>query len=712
VAPLKVAFIWHMHQPWYLRPGSRIAGLPYVRLHAIGSYTDMPWLVRSFANTVVHFNLVPSLTEQIALHARGEVTDPLLELTKRPAGDLDLRDQCDLLGYFARIIPLKALQTSPHCARLWHRRALDASAGSLDQPCGAFTVPEYRDIQVWLNLAWCGYALQAESELVRGLWAKGRDFTEEEKRSLLAALQTAAGTLIGLYHGAEAEQRAELMTSPFAHPILPLLCNMSDAERAIPRGNLPDTLWQVPEEAREQLRHGRAHHEAQFGQAPHGLWSPEGAISDASLALVSEAGFGWTASDDEVLARSLNEASAARLAPAVRYRAYRLGEAGPSLLFRDHALSDRIGFVYRHWRPQEAAADFVGRLRRIASDIGDSPQPGLVSIILDGENPWGSYPDGGEAFLRALYTGIEADPVLETTSVSDYVREFPPTASLPHVFPGSWIDASYGTWIGGPQHRRAWALLRGALEAVQRAGPSEARDRARDHLAVAEGSDWFWWYSEQHSSPDEPVFDELFRSNVRAAYEALGATAPEEVDDPISVPAGLWVHETAGPVEPVVDGEVTDYFEWRAAALLRTSALASAMHLSRPIVREIRVGFDPANVWIRIDTIGRAADCLKDCRLHLGFGEEAQYVVTLGLGEDGIIAPARPGEDLTGVRAAAGRVFEVGVPLAALSLKAGEVLRLALEVEGQGHILERWPPSGAVELRVPAPESFSGDWTA
>ncbi len=59
--------------------------------------------------------------------------------------------------------------------------------------------------------------------------------------------------------------------------------------------------------------------------------------------------------------------------------------------------------------------------------------------------------------------------------------------------------------------------------------PAGARDRAYEELLIAEGSDWFWWYGDDHSSAQDKEFDELFRRHLRNAYEALGLEPPAEL---------------------------------------------------------------------------------------------------------------------------------------------------------------------------------------
>lgn len=709
MAPVHVAFVWHMHQPWYLWPGSRQAALPFARLHATGAYYDMPWLLERFDDTRVTFNLVPSLVSQLVGYAAGEITDRALELSQCNAADLGPDDQRYLLTHMCGGHPAGSMAASARYGELLHKRGLDRKAESIDRACRLFRRDEYQDLQVLFNLAWCGFALAAESEVVQKLRAKDRNFTEDDKRALLEEMQVTVQRVIDLYRKAAAQGRAELTCSPFYHPILPLLCNMRDAERCIPASQLPSTLWHEPDQARLQLREGLQYHEQIFGVRPHGIWPSEGAVSDAALEIIAGEEVRWVASDEEVLAASLGHDG--RPAPDALYRPWLAADGRVSIIFRDHQLSDLIGFVYRDWKPADAAADFLSRLRAIGRKWRDGEPPPLVSVILDGENPWGWYPDAGGRFLAALYEGIEADPGLTTTTVTEYLERFPPDRRLDSTFPGSWIDHSFRTWIGGEEHRRAWELLTGALEALRRHAPGEkGYARAQRHLMIAEGSDWFWWYSESQHTLDADIFDALFRAHVAEVYKALDEEPPEAVEVPIYAERVSRLScEATGWMRAVIDGRVSNYFEWQAAALLRTTGLASAMRRSQYLVHEIYFGFDEENLWLRLDTEGRARERLAGSQLDVIFAGEHQHVmsITIGAGDE----EARVDGDLCEqADCAIDRIIEARLPLSALDAGLGSVLQLAVAVSVEGRVIERWPEIGFLELQVPTEETMAARW--
>ena len=703
-----VAFVWHMHQPWYLWPGSQLAALPFARLHACSAYYDMPWLLGQFEHTRVTFNLVPSLIEQLEGYARGEIVDRAMELSRLNPDDLTLDDQRYLLAHMCGGHPAATMAASARYGELLHKRGVDRNSETIDRACRIFSTEEYRDLQVLFNLAWCGFALDHESDVVHALRQKDRNFTEDEKIALLDVMDRTVAGVIDTYRAAAERGCAELTCSPHYHPILPLLAKMEDAERRIPAARLPQPYWREPEEARRQLRKGIDHHERVFGSRPHGLWPSEGSVSDEALRIAAEEGVQWAASDEEVLAMSLGLSD--RPSPSQRYRPWLAADGRLGMIFRDHRLSDLIGFVYRDWSAADAAEDFVTRLRSVAEATGDGAPP-LVSVILDGENPWGWYPDAGEGFLRALYEGIEAADDVQAVTVSEHLEEFPPQSRLSSVFPGSWIDHSFRTWIGGKEHRRAWELLTGALEAVKRdRHDPDAVEQARRHLMIAEGSDWFWWYSENQHTLDADIFDALFRSHVAATYRALGEEPPEAVEEPIyAEKISRLAREAAGPMTANIDGRITSYFEWQPAALLRTAGLASAMQRSSYIVQELHFGFDDRNLWLRLDTDRPALEALSECRMEVVFSGEVEHTIAVtGMGHG---EPVEVNGTLCAeAQCVVDQIFEARIPLAVVDLQPGGTLKLAVIIAREGHILERWPELGFLQVEVPTQEDMVSSW--
>jgi alpha-amylase/alpha-mannosidase (GH57 family) len=390
----------------------------------------------------------------------------------------------------------------PRYRELWERRAAHS----------AYTVEDYRDIQTWWTLAWLDEDLRPE-DLVR----KGRGFSENDKQSLKGLTLDTIRAIIPMYRRKQDEGHIEISTTPFYHPILPLLVDSRVDDSSVP------VETGFAEDAREQLFRARRFMRERFGVYPQGLWPSEGSVSDDVAAMVAAEGFDWMATDEGILAKSgvnLHHD---------RHRLFRpYSRHGVTMFFRDRGLSDLIGFHYMHGSARDSAGDLVRRLREM-------PEGSHVTIALDGENPWDYYPASGRDFLRFLYEGIAAAPELEAVTLSEASKRFTPEP-LDWLAPGSWANANFAIWMGHPEDHEAWRWIiraRAALMAKRGAVSQEAWDRAYEELLVAEGSDWMWWFGNDFSSDSDPVFDALFRQHIANVYRFIGELAPPDIDRPI-----------------------------------------------------------------------------------------------------------------------------------------------------------------------------------
>ena len=398
------------------------------------------------------------------------------------------------------------------------------------------------DLALWFNLAWIDPEDIESDERLRELRDRGRQFTREDVRYVIGRQRFMASGAPHLYRSLEREGRVEILTTPYYHPILPLLIDNAAARRADPDALLPDPPFAYRDDALYQLEEAIASHQRTFGSKPRGVWPSEGAVSPEAADVIREAGLEWFASDEGVLARSLGvtlqrDDIGALTEPALLYQPYRLAN-GVTAIFRDRELSDRIGFAYGSMTPHDAVGEMIWKLERARDRLPDDGGPYLASIILDGENAWEGYPNNGNDFLRALYGTLEKDERFETVRVSDFLDAHPAKAVLPYLHTGSWIDGNLRVWAGEETHRRAWHALERTRRFAQEQWGSlrQMPMSVRQPLMVAEGSDWFWWYSSRNSSPEDDVFDELFRANCEVIWWFAGAEPPDELRQPIFDP--------------------------------------------------------------------------------------------------------------------------------------------------------------------------------
>jgi alpha-amylase/alpha-mannosidase (GH57 family) len=731
----RVALLWHMHQPFYqdLLTGEHI--LPWVRLHALKDYWGMVAMLREFPSMRVTFNLVPSMLVQLEAFARDEARDRHLEIGLKRADLLTDEERAFAVTNFFHAHGPRMVAPYPRYAELLARREAAGDHLSARGQASHFSVDDLRDLQVWHKLAWIDPLYVAEDQRISALIAKDRGFTEEDKLTLRAAELELLRRVIPEYRAASERGQVELSTSPFYHPILPLLCDTDIYRRTHPHSRMPREAFRHPEDAARQLSMAVAYHEQLFGRRPIGVWPSEGSVSDAMVPLVASAGFRWMATDEEILGRTVGR-SFTRTGdghveqPERLYRAYQVGTDENTIAcgFRDHALSDLIGFTYAGWSANGAADDFVHRLveggRRFRAAAGG--EEATIFVILDGENAWEHYEGQGRPFLRALYERLQSHPELRSVTMTEACAA--PSERLSSIFPGSWINGDFYIWIGHADDHRAWGQLvdaRRALEALPPGVPDSSRARAREELLIAEGSDWFWWYGDDHSSEHDLEFDELFRRHVRNVYRALDKPIPEElwVTNITTAPPSSQIQRPTGFIEPIIDGEVTNYFEWVGAGCVEAGSVSGAMHQVAegfPGISVVEFGFDLEKLYVRVDGPIPIREMLGN-----GHGLMLRFLAPIGLrlvleSTGGSVTPVvhRKTEfgwsvvTEPGVRAAVGLVAEVEIPFAVLKAATGDRVAMFIVLMRQDTEIDRQPRHLAIELEVPDRRWAQRTWTA
>jgi alpha-amylase/alpha-mannosidase (GH57 family) len=726
----RVAILWHMHQPFYedLVTGEHI--LPWVRLHALKDYFGMVALLREFPDVRATFNLVPSLLVQLDAFAQDRARDRHLELGLKPAEALTPADVDFIVEHFFHAHRQRMIDRYPRYAELFAHRQ--------QRPFG---VDDLRDLQVLHKLAWIDPLYLDGDARVRALVEKERGFSEADKMALRAIELEILSRVVPEYRAAAERGQIEISASPFYHPILPLLCDTDVYLRTHPDARRPRQRFAHPEDAAEQLRRAADCHERLFGRAPIGLWPSEGSVSDAMVPLAAGAGFTWMATDELILARTLGatfsrDGQGHLEQPERLYAPYRVRAGGAAIAcaFRDHALSDLIGFTYAGWPTDQAADDFVGRLveagRRFERRGGG--EDALIPIILDGENAWEHFEGGGRPFLRALYERLGQHAELRTVTLAEGCANA--TKELPGIFPGSWIDANFYIWIGHADDQRAWSQLAEARSALDTAGSAADLASACEEILIAEGSDWCWWYGDDHSSAHDLEFDDLYRRHLRNAYRFMGRPAPDELYVSNISTGGAPPPQTAptGLLAPTLDGEDTSYFEWLGAGTFEVPTAAGVMHrIGRPssAIRMVRFGFDRTHFYVRVDGVEPMIDLLgqgREVRLQFLAPAGVRFVVRSEAGRLSgafwrrdetaeTLPPAAPdGVDAgaQGAAVAAGQILELALPLAALGARDGSMLSFFVAVAEAGRETERQPAHGPIEAEVPDGLFAARHWRA
>lgn len=725
-----VCFLWHMHQPYYTDPVAGSASMPWVRLHATKAYYDMAYLLEKFQGVRATFNFTPSLLLQLQEIGTGKILDLFLEHAQRPAAHLTLEEKAFLVRHFFSANWATMVRPHQRYHELLVKRGLNVPGHDLHRVARQFSTQDCLDLQVWHNLAWFGYGTVQQYPRLAALRQKNRGFTEDDKHEVLELQRLAVREIIPLYRRLMECGQIELTTTPFYHPILPLVIDTDINRRARPDLPLP-ARFHAPDDAATQLQQAVDFHHHTFGRPPMGLWPSEGSVCPEMLPLIHQAGLRWFATDEGILARSLGMCDRPWHRQSALYQPYRIGEAEGCLtvLFRDREISDAFGFVYHKTTPESAAEDVLRRVRDI---VHAAPQDKLViAIILDGENPWEHYHDGGEQFLSLLYktfTNHELDQgqfVVHASTISDAITSVQPTQQLSCLHSGSWINSDYKIWIGHQEDNRGWDLLGHTRAQLMNLSPSLPSDRKRaawQELYAAEGSDWFWWYGDDFDTDFKPEFDRLFRTHLRNVWTHMGIPAPDQLNHPICIRTiaseSDSVQQPLALLNPTIDGMVTDFFEWRGAGSINTKPPLGAMWKADGLFTAIRFGWNMDYLVMRFDPDEKSAT-RQDLDVNITVqGPQFTFRLMFPLswpGPEAFLLSRKIQEDPWQEMGSYGSIhahtiLELAVPWKELCLEQGNAAQMSIIVREHGLEVARYPGDCPAVLTVPGPEFEAGLW--
>jgi alpha-amylase/alpha-mannosidase (GH57 family) len=708
MAEIYVCFVWHMHQPFYKDLVSGEYRLPWTRMHALKDYYGMVKVLEDFPQIHQTFNLVPSMMVQLEEYATGTASDIFLKRALRPAEDLTDEERDFILQYFFQANVSRLIHRYPRYSELYE--AWLAADRNPERGRRLFGAQSMRDLQVLSQLAWFDEEFLEHDEEVRRLVEKERNYTLDDQALMGRKQIEICAKVIPVYQEFARSGQIEISMTPYYHPILPLVCDTAIAEVSHPNVPLP-SRFRYPQDARVQLQRAQEYIRQKFGRTPDGLWPSEGSVSDEALTTAADLGLKWFATDNGVLARTLGQS--AGVDQTYRPWVWRHNGREMHCLFRDHLLSDLIGFVYSRMEPADGARHFLDRVRENCRGMlarGESP---VVPIILDGENAWEYYEKSGRTFLRELYRQIQSDPQITALTVTEALSRREP-AVIDHVVPGSWINANFDVWLGAEEDNQAWEYLLRARQTYEQtiSGPNagaltEERKRlAFEELLVAEGSDWNWWYGPEHDSDNRPEFDQLYRDHLANVYRCLGLNPPEELSRPIlKVPVKAFHEAPSSPVKPVIDGEISSYFEWMGAGNYRVDGRSGAMHGQRFLIRELFYGSDGVSLYVRVDFEPAFSQDVGKMEVRLRVFTTAKPArekqVMLRFVDGAVVS-----DDGDTSHFAYLRILEGKIRLEALGLTAGQPVRFQLSLWHDGLPVDALPPQDYIEVAT----AELGEW--
>ena len=670
---LNLCFFWHMHQPDY-RGSDGVMRMPWVFLHAIKDYYEMPWLLSCCKGIKATFNITPSLIEQLNLYSDPLKNDYFLSLWHSHPSQLDeeakrwLIKTCKSARYETMVKPMARFD------ELYHKKQL----------CDE----ELIDLEVLFILAWCGNYLRRENALVARFIKKAEGFTQSDKSELLKNLSAFVGTILPFYAGLQKEGTISISTTPYNHPILPLLIDIGNARRANIHTPLPDNPLSLKEDALEHVEHAIALYRRTFGTKPTGFWPAEGAIDAESVAIYRAQGLHWIASDETVLFRSLGDETRSNL-----YRPYRY--EGVTIGFRDHRLSDLIGFTYRFKSALDAARHFMSSLESVAKEETDP----TLFVILDGENAWEFFENNAYDFFTELYQRLSGVSWCKTVTM-DEVSRFKNIEGLETLAPGSWIDGDFATWAGHPEKNRAWELIyqtRRDVENHPKTVSGEVAEKVRFHFLAAECSDWFWWYGDDHVTEFAFEFDTLFREHLITIYHLLEMQPPSDLFEPIIThkSSASFLLKPQVSISPLIDGKNSSFFEWLGSGTVDESKFYSTMDRVRGPIEKIYYGHDKKSVFLAFEGETAPLDT-SGLQLQITIEESGKQLT---------FAMDRPYSD-DGDRLAFGEWVELA--LSRSHFEAFSAIHLRLEVVRENRVIQTMPGFGS--LLIDLEETYADNW--
>ena len=588
VAPLYVNLTWHQHQPLYYKDEDGVYSRPWVRAHATKDYLDMVELIDQHPGMKATINITPSLILQLDDFVKNDAKDLYWVLAEVPAAELDEEQKTFILERFFDANWDHIIAVHPRYQELLDLRG-GTDATAISNAIETFTEQDFRDLQIWFNLAWVDPDYLAEAPF-KALVDKGRDYSEEDKETLFDGIYALVEKVIPTHKALQEKGVIEITTTPYAHPILPLIYDSDLALVGNPKAITPREAFVYPQDAIYHLEKSVEMYEEHFGMPVRGLWPGEGSVAQEIVPMVSDAGYLWMQTGEPVLVASLGmdgdrfnrDSTEVVIDGDALYRPYYVeGDAGEkvAVFFRDWNISDKIGFTYSGMSGEAAANDMVDHLKRIRTSLVDKEGPHIVTIVVDGENAWENYDNDGKEFFHTLYDLLANDENLITITPSEYLELFPEQRELESLFPGAWFSTNYDTWYGEEEEAEAWNLLNHVrldlkmAESGELDAPDADFEKAYDFMYLAEGSDWFWWYGTDQDSGQDTYFDEGYRQLLKSVYISLGLEPPDFLDIPVIQPQMMKPDVAiAEEVSPEIDGEMGDG-EWDGAGVFEGSVL-------------------------------------------------------------------------------------------------------------------------------------------
>lgn len=573
--------------------------MPWVRLHAVKDYLDMLVISKKYPRLKLNFNIVPLLMDSILDYVENGADDLHSKLTVTPLEEFSVADKEFVLNNFFDANYANMILPNENYAKLYKKR-FSCNNVAVD----IFSEQEYSDLLVYFNLCWIDSMWKEQYPELKFLIKKEKNYTLDDRRLVIDLHRQIMAEIVPTYKKMQEDGKIEILTSPYYHPIMPLLADFNDVKNTNCSYEIPKNLVSMQEDLKVQIKKSRTRMKELFGKIPKGMWTSEQAISKKVCEIMLDCGVEWTLTDEGLLANTLEKEFVRDFRgyledPFDICQIYSIFSKNKKLnvLFRESILPNLLSFEYPNHNQIMAANDLYERIKGVQDKLVNSPSnSNLLTIAMDGENCWENYANDGNIFLSNLYKLLEQDETLETVTVSEYLSKNNNEVSLSNLASGSGINRNYKLWIGDEVKNLAWSEISNARKALlvfekENSNKQEIIQAAWKEIYSAQSSDWFWWYGEPNHSGQDHIFDYLFREQLKHVYELISKPTPKSLEMPL---------EQNFSMSKQLDGQVTvDNKKWELAGFLNIPS--GPVLQTNQLYNSICYGCDNENLYLKFD---------------------------------------------------------------------------------------------------------------
>lgn len=705
-----------MHQPFYKNLLTNSFEMPWVRLHAVKGYYDIPSILENFENINLTINIVPSLLEQLIDYSKGNGEDKYLTLSKKEVKTLTNEEKLFIIDNFFSVNHKLHLKEGSRYKELFQKRTNTKDNELLKKRISLFSDKDIQDLQMLFNLSWFGFTAKEKFPIIEKLIEKNGDYSREDILKVLEIMLEIIKDIVPLYKRLLKNGKIELTVSPYYHPILPLVYNTNTAKRCMPDSILPPE-FSYPEDANLHIEKAIAYFEQIFGKAPVGMWPSEGSVSPEVLNLISNNKIKWIATDEEILKYSGFE-NQHRYNYIYKPYSFNVNENNLNLVFRDKNLSDMVGFRCHQVSAKEGADLILKELNSIENYHKNLNDNLMIPIVLDGENPWEYYENSGKEFLKLLFKEIENNKDMEAITISNGISKFNKIQELKTIHSGSWINANYKIWIGHSETNKAWTYLlrvRQFYEKEKDNFEEEIKNKAFKEIMIAEGSDWFWWFGDDFTIKDKDKFDLLFREHLSNVFNIFKKPVPVFLKNPISNESTELENLTYPliKINPQLTGKKQSFFNWVGAGVYSNISKGSAMFEGESIISNIKYGFNAQFLFLKINN----NKSLIDNKLTISIMDNKEYVATFHIknGENSFklneIKESKLFETNINCKYFYSQIIEIQIPYIDFNFIEGETIQFSIEIETLDKIKHKVPSYGYIDTGFKGASTLLSYWT-